>query len=83
MICSHCLRDIVPLDNTNVKVDDVVRVTFGEGTGKRAKVLETHLSPCHDLGTPMRYWHTLVLHARLIDDWGDRTLYFDWYEVLP
>jgi len=65
-----------------VRVGDVVKVTAGDGSGKFAQV--TDVGVCDkEYGHYQweKYWHTVYLHAKLIDDVGSRMLLFDSYDV--
>ena len=65
-----------------VKVGDEVLITNGDGTGKRAKVTSVSVLD-KEWGHYAweRYWHTVVIHADIIDGFGSRMLTFDSYEV--
>lgn len=65
-----------------VKVGDVVTVLSGDGAGKKARVDSIRIADCawgHYAWD--RYWHTPVLSAKLLGEWGSRTLTFDAYSA--
>ncbi len=67
-----------------VKIGDVVLITSGDGTGKKAKVKARRvLSREYGHYQWERYWHTVSLEADVINSWGTRFLTFDSYEVTP
>ena len=66
-----------------VKVGDIVLITHGDGSRKKAKVTRLIILDKywgHHAWT--RYWHTVALSADIIGDWGSRLLTFDSYEVI-
>ena len=66
-----------------VKVGDIVRITGGQRTGDLAKVTKVYITD-KDWGhyAWKRYWHTVSLHADLMDGRGSRLLTFDHYELV-
>jgi len=65
-----------------VKIGDIVLIKRGEGAGKKAKV--DHISIINkDWGhyAAERYHHTPMITAKIINDWGSRSLTFDDYEL--
>ena len=67
----------------NVKMDDMVRITRGDGAGSLAHITSVGVLS-RDWGHHFweRYWHTVYITAKVIDDWGSRILTFDDYEAI-
>lgn len=65
------------------KVGDRVRVTLGDGAGGLAIVESVYVID-REWGhyAWKRYWHTVALTAKLVDDVGSRMLTFDSYELV-
>lgn len=63
-----------------VKVDDLVLITAGDGSGHKLRVRKVFVhSP--NWG-PSRFAHSVALSGDVIDSWGSRQLTYDSYEVL-
>lgn len=78
---ASCERKKVTKDK-GVKKGDTIKITNGDGTGKYATVEDIFIySKYWGHYAWKRYWHTVGLNAKLIDDWGSRQLTFDDYET--
>jgi len=69
-----------PIDNASVKVGDVVIVLSGQGKGEKA-VVQNLIILDKDWGhyAAARYWHTVMVEAKMIESFGMRALTFDDY----
>ena len=69
-------------EDKGVKPGDLVRVLSGDGAGRLATVTSVFVYD-KDWGhyAAERYWHTVGVTAKIVDDWGSRQLTFDAYEV--
>lgn len=69
------------MQDRGVKIGDIVRVTRGDGAGQLAKVERIGvLDRTWGHYAWERYWHTVYLDAKMIDQWGSRLLTYDSYE---
>ena len=66
-----------------VKVNDIVKVTSGDGVGELAKVKNIFIIN-NEWGhyAAQKYYHTVAIEVDFIESYGSRLLTFDSYEVI-
>ena len=70
-----------PITYDNADIGDEVKILIGQCSGQYIKVEEKWVVT-KDWGHYdwKRYWHTIAISGKVIDDWGSRQLTFDAYE---
>lgn len=77
-----CERKSITQDK-GVKVGDIVLITSGDGTGKRAKVTRRYIIDKYwGHHAWQRYWHTVAVNADIIGSYAGRMLLFDSYKLI-